>query len=364
MAISFGTLLPKEVTQFFKKGARNVSIFGAATGTTLDLVAATRDERAFLSGIAKEYVPEIAESFGATGLAGKDKPKKSQITEEDFNEAFKRNPILQQAKAVSQMNGTVKVANAIIASSVGLLAGLAMSSVSRPKENSGSIKNDPANIVGGVFSSLGAIAAGKVGRTLLHSRGLDKAMENTAHHQIMQIKEKQLAGTDTTAADVLLVQLLLEQKQNMAVGQDGTPFRDLTPEQQKDILETQFPQMVEMTTNIAERINKGMRPQRLLYGLERAAQPEQPCNMRADMASHQEELVKQSPVEASNAQAASAEVLKGVNAASVPEEVVAAAPAPASVASPSYVQRFAPAQQADFSSKAAGRTEAQLVAQR
>jgi hypothetical protein len=329
---------------FLRKGAGKVSVFGAAAGATIDIISATRDERAFLSAIASEYRPEIAERLGLA---------EDQVTEQHYNMAFDENPILQQAKQAAQMDGKIRAANTTIAAGVGLLAGLVTSSLSHPKKKPGvyTVKDSPANIVGGVVSTFGGMMAGKAARHVMHTRRLDGAIEKTAHYQIMQIKEKQQRGEETTPADIFLVQLMLNPLVNEAITQStGKRFCDMEPEQKMQILQTEFPEFLEVNMIMADRINNdGMRPQQLMFGEVRTATREHPKGTNPDMKAATVLAVEPQAVEASNANQAVQEVMEGQIEKPIAEktasqpmqseavEVVDLAPPPAS-----HVQRYTP----------------------
>lgn len=104
-------------------------------------------------------------------------------------------------------------------------------------------------------------------------------MEDTAHHQIMEIKGKQQRGEETTAADVFIVQLALNPQLDEVIqqGSGGTRFRDMEPAQQQQLMQAEFPEILEANTRMARLINEeGLRPQQLVFGEVRA--PEQPIS--------------------------------------------------------------------------------------
>lgn len=252
-----------------KNGSSKVSMLGAGTGATIDVVSAQRDERGYLSEVADEYRPEIAERLGLAV---------NQVTEQHYLMAYDENPVLAQVKAVSKMSGMVRAANTAIASGVGVLAGLAASSLSRPTPNPDSNQKgkDPSNIAGGVAATFSALAAGKLTRKLTHTNHLDKKLEKTAHHQIMEIKEKQQRGEETTAADIFEVQLALKPELAEAVKQKaGKPFAKLEVQQQAQLMQSEFAEAYAANTAMADRINKdGVRPQQLMFGALRAEKQE------------------------------------------------------------------------------------------
>lgn len=259
----------KRVIKLLAQGSGKVSVIGAAAGAGIDVVSATRDERGYLSELAKEYRPEIAERLGLA---------ESQVTEQHYHMAFDENPVLAQAKQVSQMGKGIRAINSSIALGVGLLAGLGASVATR-RAQSGGKQADAANIAGGVAATLGASGAGKIARKLLHTKNLDKALEDTAHHQIMEIKGKQQRGEETTAADVFIVQLALNPQLDEAIQQSsgGARFREMEPAQQQQLMQAEFPEILEANTRMARLINEeGLRPQQLVFGEVRA--PEQPIS--------------------------------------------------------------------------------------
>ena len=249
-------------------GSKKVSMIGAAAGAGIDIVSATRDERGYLSELAKEYRPEIAERLGLA---------ENQVTEQDYHKAFAENPILAQAKQVSQMSGAVRVINTTIAVGVGVLAGLAGSIITR-RAQSGGKQADAANIAGGTLATLAAAGAGKMVRKVLHTRKLDDALKETAHNKIMDIKGKQQQGEATTAADIFLVQLALNPDLDAEIQQvKGLRFQEMQPEQQMEVLRTEFPNIHEANTEMARLINeKGMRPQQLVFGVVRNSKEKTP----------------------------------------------------------------------------------------
>jgi hypothetical protein len=260
------------IVDTLKKGSPRISAVSAVAGTGIELVSATRDERAYLSEIADEYRPEIAERLGLAV---------DQVTEGHYQAAFAENPVLAQAQEAAKMKGVVRAANMAISTGVGVLAGMAASAFSRPKPGMSGAEDkgkDPANIAGGVAATIGAAAIGKLMRKVTHTNHLGKAMENTAHHKIMLIKEKQQRGEETTPADIFEVQLALNPEVGKTIkAATGKRFDALDAAEKQQMLRSEFPDIFEVNAVMAQRINKdGMRPQQLVFGEVRAAAQEVP----------------------------------------------------------------------------------------
>lgn len=289
-----------------KKGSLKVNALAAVAGTGIELVSATRDERGFWSEIADEYRPEIAQRLGVAV---------DQVTQEHYQMAFAENPVLAQAKQVSQMGAGVRAANMIISTTVGVLAGIGASVLSRPKPGHGGEDkgSGPANIAGGVAATFSAAAVGKLTRKLMHTNRLGKAMEGTAHYKIMQIKEKQQRGEETTPADIFEVQLALNPEAAQAIKQTtGKDFAALDAAQKQQVLSTEFPDIMQVNAVMAERINKdGMRPQQLVFGEVRAVEQDFPMAAgHPDLPPNAAGLpVEKMPVEASGAEEATQALL-------------------------------------------------------
>ncbi|MCH2547066.1 MAG: hypothetical protein MK052_05620 [Alphaproteobacteria bacterium] len=249
------------VTASLKKRSNIVSMASASAGAGIDMVSATRDERGFFSDIADEYRPEIAERLGVA---------EDQVTQEHYQQCYQDNPVLKQVKDVAKMSDTVRVASSAISTGAGVLAGLAASSATRPKQQPTGKRSgkDPSNIAGGVAATVSAVVTGKLVRKVLHTSRIEDAMENTAHNKIMHIKEKQQRGEETTAVDVFGVQLALNPQAQQAIKENaGQNFEKMSPEQQAEVLEKDFPELNAANKVMAQRINEdGIRPQQLLFG--------------------------------------------------------------------------------------------------
>lgn len=293
------------VADVLAQGSKKVSALGAVAGAGIDVVSATRDERGYLSDLAKEYRPEIAERLGLA---------ENQVTEEHYNMAFADNPVLAQAKEVTKMSGAVRGVNSTIAAAVGLLAGMGASALTR-RAQAGGKQADAANIAGGVAATLGAAAAGRVARKFLHSRKLDGALESTAHYKIMEIKGKQQRGEETSAADIFGVQLALNPEVGAVIEQGtGKRFQDMDAPQQLQLMQQEFPEILEVNNEMARLINeKGMRPQELVFGEIRA--PKEPSPAIVPLAPGHPDLPpnaqgKEAAIEASGAAAAGKALLE------------------------------------------------------
>lgn len=305
----------KRIVETLATGSHKVSYLGAAAGAGIDIVSATRDERGHLSELAKEYRPEIAERLGLA---------ESQVTEAHYHQAFAENPVLAQAKDASSMKGGIRAINTTIASAVGVLAGLSASIVTR-RAQSGGKQADAANIAGGVAATLAAAGAGKFARKVLHTRKIEGKLENTAHHQIMEIKGKQQRGEETTAADIFKVQLALNPDVSEALNQAaGKDFNAIEPAQQQALLQKEFPELFEINNEMARLINEeGMRPQQLVFGEIRA--PEKPLPIEPVAPGHPDlppNAEQQAPqaIEASGADAAAQALLDALNKGEIPVE--------------------------------------------
>lgn len=249
-------------------GRHKVAIFGALSSSGWDSIATRRGELKKLIEIGKEYSPEIANSLGIA---------RDQLKQSDYEHAFALNPVLAQVSDVVKVNAPVRVISHAAAAVAGIIGGVFASAMSRPKVAPGTPKEDvqdPSNIVAGVFSAVAGTLTGKLVRNLLHERKLDKALEGTAHHQIMTLKDKQLKKEEVMPAEVFMVRLALKPEQGIAVEKTGGKrFADMTPEQQQGVMQN-FPAMDtenfasawEECTQNALYINRdGARPQGLYF---------------------------------------------------------------------------------------------------
>lgn len=340
-----------------EKGSPKVSVLGAAAGAVIDGVSATRDERGYMSDIADEYRPEIAERLGLA---------ENQVTQQHYQMAFGENPVLAQAHEVEKMSGVVRAATATISVAAGTLAGLAASAFSRPKPIAGvDMKGkDPSNIAGGVVSTLAAAASGKLARKLLHTSRLKGAMEKTAHHKIMLIKEKQQRGEETTPADIFAVQLALNPELEQQITQvTKKKFADMQPQEQEALLQQEFPDILQANRKMADSINHdGMRPQQLVFGEVRSPAKEEPIAPgHPDLPPNAELPVEPVAVEASGAKEA-AQALEARRAQEQPEQPFEHY-LPETTMPQSHAERFAPEGAKGAQESFASRVEAARQAQ-
>lgn len=249
-------------------GRHKVSAFGAASSSAWDSVATRRGELKTLIEIGKEYSPEIANSLGIA---------RDQLKQSDYEHAFELNPLLAQVKDVVKVDTPIRVISHAAAAVAGMAGGVFASAWSRPKVEPGTPKEDvqdPSNIVAGVFSAVVGALTGKLVRNLLHERKLDKALEGTAHHQVMLLKDKQLKKEEVSPAELFMVNLALKPEQGVAIEKTkGKRFADMAPEEQEAVMQSApamdseaFPNALEECKQNALYINRdGVRPQGLYF---------------------------------------------------------------------------------------------------
>lgn len=268
------------------RGRHKVSAFGALSSSGWDSVATRRAELKTLIEIGKEYSPEIADSLGVA---------KDQLKQTDYEHAFALNPVLAQVKDVVKVNAPIRVISHTAAAVTGMMGGVFASAWARPKVNPGTPPEDvqdPSNIVAGVFSAVVGVLTGKLVRNVLHERKLDSALEGTAHHQIMLLKDKQLKKEEVAPTEIFMVHLALKPEQGIAVEKAaGKGFAEMTPEEQEAAMQgfpamdpEQFSNAWEECKQNALYINRdGVRPQGLYFGRsiepkEKATGQEKPQN--------------------------------------------------------------------------------------
>lgn len=250
------------------RGRHKVSIFGALSSSGWDSVATRRGELKTLIEIGKEYSPEIANSLGVA---------RDQLKQSDYEHAFALNPVLAQVKDVVKVDTPIRAASHAAAAIVGMIGGTFASSWSRPKvtpETRPEDVQDPSNIVAGVFSAVVGALTGKLVRNVLHDRKLDKALEGTAHHHIMLLKDKQLIKEEVKPAEIFMVHLALKPENGTIIEKTaGKRFSDMTPEEQESVMQgfpamdsEKFPNALEECKQNALYINRdGVRPQGLYF---------------------------------------------------------------------------------------------------
>lgn len=247
----------KGVKDLVGTGSPRVSGIGAVVGAGIDSISATRDERAFLSELVDEYRPEVAKRLGLS---------EKQVTAEHFNAAFKENPVLAQAKQLTAMNKAVRLTSNAVSVVAGVVAGMGASIMVRRGQKTEGMQENAADIAGALAATFGGMSAGKVTRRLLHMRGREGILEDTAHGRIMVIKNKQQLGEPTDAADIFQVQLAVNPQVGEAIAKNfGKPFAELGKEEQLSLLQNEFPEILEANNEMARRINEGARPQGLLF---------------------------------------------------------------------------------------------------
>lgn len=245
------------LTGLVEKGSPKVSVIGAVVGAGMDTISATRDERAFLSELVDEYRPEIAKRLGLS---------EKQVTAVHFNEAFKENPVLAQAKEATAMKRVVRLASNAVSLTAGVVAGMGASIMVRRGQKVEGMQQNAADIAGALAASFGGMAAGQMTRRVLHMRGRDDSLENTAHGQIMVIKNKQQLGEPTDAADIFKVQLAVNTQVRDAITKEfGKSFNDMGKEEQQTLLKNEFADILAANEEMARRINEGARPQGLIF---------------------------------------------------------------------------------------------------
>lgn len=245
------------LSQLMEKGSTKVSVLGGAVGAGIDAISATRDERAFLGNLIDEYRPEIAKRMG---LAEK------QVTPEHFNQAFKENPVLSQAKSATRMSRIVRTTSSLVSGVTGVISGLAVSMLVRGTGGPNNKQNDVADIAGTISSIFAGMMSGRVTRQILHTRGRDTSLVDTAHGHIMVIKNKQQMGEPTDVADIFKVQLAVNPEVRKAIDQAyGKAFSAMTQDEQVKLVKDEFPAVYDANVEMARRINEGARPQGLLF---------------------------------------------------------------------------------------------------
>ncbi|MBM3617854.1 MAG: hypothetical protein FJX23_04840 [Alphaproteobacteria bacterium] len=241
-----------------EKGSHKVSVIGAVVGAGMDTISATRDERAFLSKLVDEYRPEIAKRLGVS---------EKQVTAEHFNEAFKENPVLAQAKEATAMKRMVRVVSNAVSLTAGAAAGLGASIFVRRGQKVEGMQQNAADIAGALAASFGGMAAGQMTRKVLHIRGRETSLEDTAHGQIMVIKNKQQLGEPTDATDIFKVQLAVNTQVRDAISKEfGKPFAEMGKEEQLNLMKNEFGDILAANDEMARRINEGARPQGIIFG--------------------------------------------------------------------------------------------------
>lgn len=246
-------------------GTWKLTTGGAVLGAGFDAVSASKQERAFLSDMVEEYRPEIAERLGLAA---------EQVTQQHFNEVFTVNPVLAQAKEASKTGAKTRSISGVVSTISGMFAGLGAAAITRNAQTGDAQKN-AGNIAGGLASTIGAMTAGRITRAVLGAKGKEHALKNTAHHFIMEIKDKQMRGEQTTAADIFKVQLAVNPQLKEAIAdQLGVYFDELDAKAQLDLMREEAPEVLAMNEDMAANINAGARPQGLLFGeVERVLQP-------------------------------------------------------------------------------------------
>lgn len=268
-------------------GTWKLTTGGAMLGAGFDAVSASKQERAFLSDMVEEYRPEIAERLGLSA---------AQVTQQHFNEVFTVNPVLAQAKDASKTGAKTRSISGVVSTISGMFAGLGAAAITRNAQTGDAQKN-AGNIAGGLASTIGAMTAGRITRAVLGAKGKDHALKNTAHHFIMEIKDKQMRGEETTAADIFKVQLAVNPQLKEAIAdQLGVYFDELDAKAQLDLMREEAPEVLAMNEDMAANINAGARPQGLLFGeVERVLPPVGPEVV--------EERAEAQPVEKSHSEA-------------------------------------------------------------
>ena len=240
--------------------AAKVGVGGAFLGAGFDAVSASKQERAFLSDLVEEYRPEIAERMGLAA---------EQVTQEHFEQAYRDNPVLAQAKDLSKVETKTRVASGVIGVVAGWFAGMTAAGLTTGAQRGQVVKDsqrNAANIASGIVSTMASMMSGKVARKFLHRKG-ENTLSESAHGQIIAIRDKQLQGQPTSPTDIFKVQLALNPEvDQMIVQAYGSPFGKLDEAAQLQLLQNEFPEVLQVNTELARRVNDGARPQGLLFG--------------------------------------------------------------------------------------------------
>ena len=237
------------VTKAGGPSAAKVGVAGAFLGAGFDAVSASKQERGFLSDLVEEYRPEIAERLGLAA---------EQVTQEHFEQAYRDNPVLAQAKDLSKVETKTRVASGVIGVVAGWFAGMTAAGLTSGAQGGQTVKDSQKNAAN--------IASGKVARKFLHRKG-ENTLTESAHGQIIAIRDKQLQGQPTTPADIFKVQLALNPEvDQMIVQAYGSSFGKLDQAAQIQLLQNEFPEVLQVNTELARRVNDGARPQGLLFG--------------------------------------------------------------------------------------------------
>ncbi len=250
-----------------------LSMGGAAVGTVAASVSATKAEKAFLEDMVEEYRPEIAERLGKAA---------EQVTKEEFDLAFAEIPALAQAKEKVSRSQGERLLTGLLSSVAGFLSGIGAGALTR-RVQPGEQQENADNIASSLSSGLGALAVGKLVGGLFNRGGYEKKLQGTAHARIMEIKDKQLSGEETTPMDVFQVKLdLMPGMQQAIEAEVGKSFAALSEQEQAQLMQTAFPPNVWMgSVEIARNINAGARPQGLLFDEFKRVIP--PAALRPEM---------------------------------------------------------------------------------
>lgn len=274
-----------------KGASKVVSVIGGVLSAVIfDKFLSTSSERELSAKIIKDYDPEIAKSFGRA---------KHQLTEEHYQTVFKKNPILAQAKKAITISPSAHILSTLAAFVAGVAAGLGISppiynkerKKSTPRIEKAQEKLAEAKVIGDpkkrqeavekannefkqiekqmrispgiaalLASSVIGTFAGLLVRKSMHLNHREKALEDTAHGQIMRLKHKQQMAEKITAGDVFLVDLALhkdDDKQRLAAYNE---FKGLDIVQQDSFMEQHYANKLKACQEIANKINDGARP--------------------------------------------------------------------------------------------------------
>lgn len=273
-----------------------VSAMGAVVGAGFDFISANKADHGFLSDLAEEYRPEIAERLGLSA---------EQVTQLHFMQAFSENPILHQAKEATKTGKKTRLIAGGVSLAVGSAAGLGAAIFARKSQGDGQLQGqgqkNAAGIAGSLASTLGAMFSGRLTRHLIRRDNGASHLKGTAHGQIMAIKEKQQQGIPTNPADIFKVILALNPEIDVAIKNTlGKEFDKLETGQQLELIASQFPEDAQLYQEAAELINQGARPQFLIFGeIERvkaAGSKENPAT-RPVRAEPEQIVMKENPKE-------------------------------------------------------------------
>ncbi len=231
---------------------------GTVLSVVTGLIWAEKEKRARQQDLADEYRPEIARRFGIA---------EDQLNSSHFKQAFEENGVLAELQEANRNGGFMLTVASITAAVVGVIVGQGAMRGINPGRGQ---DKAAAEQVGGIVSALGAgFFAGSFVRKAFRAGFGARALEDTAHMRIMELKEKQNEKVAVDAVDVYDAVLALTPKDADAVRKAyGAPYHTLDEKTRQDFFERQVPDGArDLAEQIAQKINNGARPQGLLFSV-------------------------------------------------------------------------------------------------